>query len=205
MSPQRLLLFVLVALPPLFAPMTTRGATPSEIKSFLDDEANGVTDDGLLPETAQAVAAARYIVQNWRQMLTDIEQVAPDARRQNLIVVGAEFLPPREYVEFVTAVCALKESSRVTLSPIKTIAAARMFKDGFLAFNYDKPEVTPVLTKLETLLKNDDSRNWTDYFAAIRSGQAKQTIVTERTRDGDLLPESINDGPSDAYRKLVGP
>jgi hypothetical protein len=178
---------------------------PADVKTFLDDPANSVTEDGLLPETPQALAAARYFVTNWREMPSQIVQIAPDTRRQRLILVSAEFLPPRDYLAFVSEVLALGDSSKIATTSVAGIASAGMFKDGFLAFNYDKPEVASVIQRLESILVADDRSRWTDFFAAIKNGQNKQRIVAQRTRDDDPLPESIDAGPSDFYRQLMSP
>ena len=179
-------------------------AMPTDIKSFLDDKTNSLNEDGFLPETPpQMLSFARYVVGNWQQLLTTIGTDAPDVRRQNLIVVAAEFLPPHDYVSFVSGICDLNASGKIKLGTFKTILNAKMFKNGFLAFNYDKPEVAAVITKLETILQAGEPGKWTDCFSGIKSGTAKQAVVAERTRDNEPLPEAIDAG-GEAYRQLMG-
>jgi hypothetical protein len=47
----------------------------------------------------------------------------------------------------------LKSASKIDLTAIKTMANATMFQAGFLAFNYNGPDVEAVINKLEAILK----------------------------------------------------
>jgi hypothetical protein len=175
-------------------------ATPHEVLAFLNDPTNNVNDEGLLPEKPpQVLDFARYIVNNWHQVESDFLILAPDPRRQALIVVAAEFLRPHEYVQFVDGICSKAETGRVSVSTILAITRASMSKSGFWAFNFDNAEVSKVVGELEAILQRRDPGTWTQFFQAIESGRAKQAIVLERQHDGEALPESFGAERSGAY------
>lgn len=180
-------------------------ALPPEVAGFLADTKHDLTEDGFLPEKpVEVLAFARYVAGNWQSVLTAFDQLAPDTRRQKLVVVAAEFLPPLDYVAFIGGIADLKASGKVTLETIKMIATAKTFKDGFLAFNYDKPAVAAVINKLEAILEASEPGQWTDYFGNIKAGTTLQSVVAERSRDGEPMPEALDAGPSAAYRQLMG-
>ncbi len=180
-------------------------AVPPETINFLSNTENKVSEDGILPdEDLDVLPCARYVVANWQSVLTSFAQLAPDTRRQRLVVVAAEFLPPRDYVSFVSGIADLQTTGNATLQTIKTVAIAKMFKNGFLAYNFDKPEVVGLIAKLETILQAGEPGTWTAFFTAMKAGTLKQAIVAERTRDGNPMPEALADGPSEAYRQLMG-
>src|SRR5207302_6838112 len=86
-------------------------AIPPTVSDYLSNENNTVTEDGLLPthqmgpDSQAASEFIKYVINHWKQILASIDQIAPDARRQCLIVVAAESLPPSDYLQFVNAVC----------------------------------------------------------------------------------------------------
>ena len=177
---------------------------PQEVERFLEDKNNTLSEDGLLPETPpQVLDFARFVVGNWTQVGASFLTLAPDARRQQLIVTAAEFLPPQSYVTFIGKICDLNASGKVTLDTIKTIATAKMFKNGFLAYNYNQTAVAAAITKLEGILAAAEPGKWTGFFADMKSGTAKQAVVTERTKDGEPMPELYNAGPSIQYKQLM--
>ncbi len=180
-------------------------AIPHELKSFLDDEINAVTEDGFLPSRMPASSDfARSVVMNWPEVLNSVESLAPDLRRQALVVVAAEFLPPKDYVQFVNRISDLKTSSRISIEALHFVLWARMTKDGFLAFNYDQPDVAAAISKLERHVMANAPNDWRDYFADIKSGKMKQRLIEKRNREGDKLPESMSVVESEPYRRLTG-
>ena len=195
-------LYILPAL--LFLHSMSFGETmPAAAKTYLDDKSNIISEDGLPSDAPQGRAFGRYGVGNWRDVLRDFAQLAPDTRRQSLIVVAEEFLPPQDYVAFVSGICDLKAAGKVTIDTVRMVATAKMLKSDFLAFNYDKPAVTAVIARLEAILQAGEPGKWTAFFAGIKAGTTKQAVVAERTADGEPMPEALEAGPSSAYQQLM--
>jgi hypothetical protein len=180
-------------------------ALPPELTSFLSSETNSVTEDGFLPSRMPAsMDFARAVVANWQEVLNSIETLAPDLRRQALIVVAAEFLPPKDYVQFVNRVSDLKPAGQVTVEALHFVLWARMAKDGFLAFNHDQSNVANAISKLERNVMANAPNDWRDFFSDLKSGKMKLRVVAKRTREGDKLPESMSVVESEPYRRLMG-
>lgn len=180
-------------------------AIPPELESFLDGENNSVTEDGFLPSRMPAsMDFARSVVMNWQEVLNSMESLAPDLRRQALVVVSAEFLPPKDYVQFVSRISDLKASNQISVEALHFVLWARMAKDGFLAFNYDQPDVAAAISKLESAVMTNAPNDWRDFFADLKSGKMKQRVIERRNREGDKLPESMSVTESEQYRRLIG-
>jgi hypothetical protein len=185
--------------------LSQANALPPELTLFLADERNAVTEDGFLPSRMPAsLDFARAVVANWKDVLINSRTVAPDLRRQALIIVAAEFLPPKDYVAFVNSVGAPNSPSHVSDEAVRFVLWARMAKAGFLAFNYDHPDVAGVIATLERRLMASAPNDWRDFFLDLKSGTMKQRLVDRRVREGDKLPESISVRVSEPYRRLMG-
>lgn len=183
----------------------SHAAPPATATTFLNNSAVNVDTTGWLPETpAEGLDFARYVATNWQEVLSTFNTLAPDARRQKLIVVAAEFLPPHGYVSFVNGICNLRTQGKATYDIFPLIASAGMVKSDFLAYNYDQADVKALISKLQTVIQASEPGKWTSYFNGITSGNAKAIIISQNTPSGAGLPESYNAGPSDAYNQLVG-
>lgn len=185
--------------------LSTAYAIPPELKSFLENEKNSVTEDGFLPSRMPAsMDFARSVVMNWREVLNSTETLVPDLRRQALFVVAAEFLPPKEYVQLVDQIGDLKASDHISIEALHFVLWARMAKNGFLAFNYDHPDVASAISKLEKHVMMNEPNDWRDFFSDLKSGKMKQHLIEKRNREGDKLPELMSVIESEPYRRLVG-
>jgi hypothetical protein len=180
---------------------------PNEIEAFLHDPNNVVSEDGHLPlSPGVGLEFVRYTLRHWQAILPKIGEIAPDSRRQALLIVAAEFLPPREYVEFVSKVCDLSLQGRIDPQAINYIFWARLAKSGFLIYNYDKPEVDLILQKLQRIATKNPSiiDADTNYFQDLKSGRLKESTVQYRTLQGGDTPESFDSSNSSYYWKLMG-
>jgi len=174
-----------------------------EAKAFLADEQVKVLEPGIpLGRTPQNLAFLRFVAENWQQALSLLEGNAPDLRRQYLIVVAAEYLPPQDYVRFRNGVCDLMESGKLKM-PGWTFYCGSFIKQGFLAYNYDQPEVAALINRIETICKAQEPGQWDKYFSEVKSGEAKKNLMKDLTSDGDPMPETYQDNSKDALRKLV--
>lgn len=180
-------------------------AVSSSIATYLNDESHRITEDGMLPSRMpDSLDFAREVTANWKQILNELPTIAPDPRRQSLLVVAAEFLPPKDYVAFVDALCGLRSQNKLTPEGLRRVLWAEMPKAGFLAFNFDQPEVSSVVAKLEALITRDFPNDWRDFFAELKSGKMKEHVIERRNREGGRLPESLASTESEPYQQLMG-
>ena len=178
---------------------------PPNIGTYLRDTKNAVTEDRFLPlmfpETADFI---RSVTANWRAVLESTPQIAPECWQQSAIVVAGEFLPPPEYLAFVNSLCDLREQGHLTSDTLSSVLWASMAKSGFLAYNYDHPDVVPVIGRLETLMLKDHPTGWNEFFVALKSGELKGQIIERRKRDGDPMPEKVSNYDKTPYLQLAG-
>jgi hypothetical protein len=186
---------VVVALLYIAAVESGKALSP-EITSFLNDEENGVTEDGMLSNRPETSDFVRAVVADWQHTLQELPNIAPDTRRQSLLIVAGEFLPPKAYVVFVDTLCELRSKGLLTPEALQFVGWAGLEKRGFLAFNYHHSEVAAIVTKLEAQIMRDFPGEWGLYFAELKSGKMKEHIIERAEREGGSLPE-LYEGKSD--------
>ena len=167
---------------------------PPEIASFLANEKNGVTDDGLVaPSAKDSRNFVQYVCEHWKPILGDFSKIAPDSRRQYLIVASSESLSPSDYVDFLNTLCDLVVSRGIPQFNIDSIADGDTQKHGFLACNYDNPRVAAVIRKLEALsiAKRPNDPEEKEFFAQMKSGKMKQDLVKHWQHVGERMPERL--------------
>jgi len=180
-------------------------AMPSLITKYLNDENHRITEDGMLPsKMPDSMDFAREVTANWKLILNELPTIAPDPRRQSLLVVASEFLPPKDYVAFVDALCELRSKNQLTPEGLRRVLWAEMPKAGFLAFNFDQPEVSATVAKLEALVNRDFPNEWHDFFKELKSGKMKEHVIERSNREGGRLPELFATSESEPYRQLMG-
>jgi len=180
-------------------------AVPPIISAYLEEENHRVTEDGMLPyEMPGSMDFVREVTANWKQILNELPNIAPDPRRQSLLIVAAEFLPPKDYVAFVDGLCALRSRGQLTPDGLLCVLWAKMLKDDFLAYNYDQPEVSMVVAKLEVLVDKDYPNEGNNFFAKLKSGEMKARLIERRAREGEKLPEPVVNYDETPYRQLMG-
>lgn len=96
-------------------------ALPPNVPAFLMDEENSISAEGYLPDRPGISEFVRSFAANWREVLDEFPVIAPDYRRQLLIVVAAEFLPPPEYVEFLNTLCDLRADGKVDAKILRSV------------------------------------------------------------------------------------
>ena len=174
-----------------------------EAKAFLEDEKKSVGESGMPPRrTPQDLAFHRFVAEDWKRALTLLENDAPDLRRQNLIVVVAEVLPAQDYVQFLNGVCALVESGKLQMSGCCFLWGS-FLKNGFLAYNYDQPEVATVIDRIEAIYKVHEPGKLESYFSEIKSGETKKFVIRDCTNYGEPMPETYKSNSTEAYRRLM--
>jgi len=174
-----------------------------EVKAFLADERKQVIEPGTAPfQTSQDIAFSLYLADNWQRALTLLENDAPNRRQQNLIVVAAEAMPAQDYVRFLNGVCGFIESGKLEL-PGWSFGFGSDLKEGFLAYNYDQPEVVALINRLEAIYKAKEPGKWDEYLSSIKSGDGKKNLVEALTSYGDPMPETYKANSKEVYHNLV--
>jgi hypothetical protein len=169
-------------------------ALPPDISSFLSNESIGVTDDGLVAPSAQGSRVfVRYVCDHWRAILEDFAMIAPDTRRQYLIIASAESLPPSDYVDFLNTLCDLRVNGKIAQFDTDSIIDGQQQKHGFLACNYDNPRVAAVIRKIEalTIAKRPNNNDDNEYFTQLKSGKMKQDLLKHLQHVGERIPEVL--------------
>lgn len=175
-----------------------------EAKAFLTNKKKSVMEDGVPPgRTSQDLAFQIFVAENWKQALTLLETGSLDRRQRDLIVVVAEVLPAQDYVQFLNGVCDLIESEKLKEMPDWNFGFGSYIKDGFLDYNYDHPEVAALINRLEALYKIHKPEQWESCFSGLKSGEAKKSLVKERTMYGDPMPETYKANSKIVYKALV--
>ncbi len=177
---------------------------PPKITAYLRNENNAVTEDGLLPfSNPETAAFADYVLSNWRGILSNFDEIAPNAREQCLIVASTEPLPATDYVQFVDGLCDLRLAEKTTPQAVWTVLWAGMNKKGFLAYNYDRPEVSAAIDKLQVIMLKENPSQWAEFFKEMKSGQLKQNAIQEMKRNGDEMPETYDNTKKASYNSML--
>lgn len=180
-------------------------ALPPNIETYLRDEQHSVTEDNFLPSRLPGdLDFVRSVTANWREVLQAAPTLAPDGRQQSLLVVAGEFLPPKEYLNFIGVLCDLRSQNRLAPESLRFILWASMAKSGFLAYNFDHPDVIAAVARLKKQIDLDYPNDWKDFFDDLKSGKMKARLIERRTRDGDKMPENVETYDETTYHQLQG-
>lgn len=177
---------------------------PPNISTFLKDEQNSISEEGFLPNRTASTEFVRSITANWQEVLDNVLLIAPDIRRQSLIIVAAEFLPPPEYVKFLHSVCDLRAQGKLNRDSLQYVWTARMVKSGFLCYNYDEPEIISIVNRIESHMTKDFPNELEEAFAACKSGEAKSQLIAWRAHEGEPTPELFVGYDKSPYLRMNG-
>jgi hypothetical protein len=190
--------------------MADTAVLPPDVASFLANEQNGVSDEGTIESGSNSSGEfVRYVRGNWRYILANLSAIAPDLRRQCLIMAAAESLPPSDYLDFLNTLCDSVASDKTSQFEVDSIQDGDAQKEGFLAYNYDNPRVALVIRKIQGLeiAKRPNDADTRKYFAEMESGELKENAVQEwRDGDGDLperYPASVAERFAFAFAPFV--
>jgi hypothetical protein len=162
---------------------------PSNIQTYLQTAT--VTEFGFPSGTEQQrTDFTTWLTANWSAVLADIETVAPDERRQKVIVAGAESLPGTNYVSFLSGFLDKYEAGKAK----KAVAIEAMSpggkKYGFLAFNYQHPTVQALCLRAKALFPSDAALQtlMTDTLSGEQGKQAGAALAMENRPEPEILP-----------------
>ena len=176
---------------------TALATVPATITDYLAEPKNIALESGFLPaETTEAASFIIGTVGHWEEIVGDLKTYAPDARRQTLVAIAAESLPPSDYLRFINKVCskADKADGNVTNQFLHAILSAAMVKRGFLGYRYQDTKVASSLNNLKNSLHARKIDKWDQFFTSVFDGSVKAAITAEHVRDDIDLPEEV-DGP----------
>ncbi len=196
----------LIAINFLIIPELALAKIPDVVTDYLRNERHRVSEDGVIhsQQSPGTLDFVRGVVQNWREIVDDLPSVAGDGRKQSLIIVAGEYLPPQEYVDFVDSLCERREQGKLVPEALCAVLWADMAKGDFLSYNYDNPRVGAVIDKIEDIVTRDFPNEWNEYFTALKSGKLKVEAINRRKADNRAMPESYAENNLENYQKLVG-
>jgi hypothetical protein len=162
---------------------------PPNIQTYLQTAT--VTEFGFPSGTEQQrTEFTTWLTANWSAVLSDIETVAPDERKQKVIVAGAESLPGTNYVSFLSGFLDKYEAGKVK----KVVGIEAMSpggkKYGFLAFNYKHPTVKTLCNRAKALFPSDAALQalMTETLSGEQGKQAGAALAMENRPEPEILP-----------------
>lgn len=162
---------------------------PPPISDYLQSQS--ISEDGVLPKLAtDGKVFVEYIVANKDAIMTDFIQVAPDSRRQLVVLTALEFSPPQSYVAVLNQILDLRQSGALNSGAVGFAFRARMVKFGFISHNYQHPQIQSLIQRAQALNANDSKL--LQYLAAISNGTQRtsdaQYIVMNELAEPETLP-----------------
>lgn len=162
---------------------------PPNIQTYLQTAI--VTELGFPSGTEQQrTEFTSWLTANWFAVLTDIETVAPDERRQRVVVAGAESLTGTNYVSFLSGVLDKYEAGKVKKAVAIDAMSPGGKKYGFLAFNSQHPTVQALCNRAKTLFPSDAALQtlMTDTLSGVQGKQAGAALAMENRPEPEILP-----------------
>ena len=175
------------------------------LEEMLANQDIRVAEDGVLgPDSQVCIDFVRAVVSQREMILSQLAVLAPDAPRQCKLIAASEFMTPHDYIAFLNGVCDASNSFVVTEQALARMLVPRMAKHGFLAVNYDQPQVRSVIDKLEVLANKVSKTRLKRFFTELKSGQMKEHVLARCAREGLPTPESFSSNTSEANRLAMG-
>lgn len=159
------------------------------IQTYL--ETATVTEFGYPSGTEQQrTEFTNWLTANWSAVLAEIDTVAPDERRQRVIVAGAEFLSGTNYVSFLSGLLDKYEVGKVKKAVAIDALSPGGKKYGFLAFNYQHPTVQTLCNRAKTLFPSDAELQslMDDILSGEQGKQAGAALAMENRPEPEILP-----------------
>lgn len=160
-----------------------------EISTYIQEAS--VTEFGTLTGTSEQVTAfLGFMETNWNIVLNEIDVVAPDERRQLLLITAAESLDPSDYLAFLSTLLDKYQAGKVQ----KNVALAAMSpgakKYCFFAFNYQHPSVQALCERVKTIFPDNSEMQelMTDTLSGDQRKQAGAALASENRPEPETLP-----------------
>lgn len=139
-----------------------------------------------------------YMRGNWETVLSNIETVAPTDVNEMVLIRAAESLEAREYLMFLKRVYDLRISNRISDKVFRSAIGPSHYKEGFLALNYQNPEVREFVENLRAWTPAESQGGLDDILSGKRKRDLEQRWKAEKTGkvDGNLLLPPRTPGPA---------
>lgn len=162
---------------------------PSNIQTYLQTAT--VTEFGFPSgNEQQRTEFTIWLTTNWASVLDEIDVVAPDERRQRVVVAGSEFLSGVNYLTFLSGLLDKYELGKVKKAAATTALSAGGRKIGFLAFNYQHPTVQALCNRAKTLFPSDAELQslMNDILSGEQRKQDGGWLFMENRPEPEILP-----------------
>lgn len=162
---------------------------PPNIQTYLQKAT--VTEVGFPSGTEQQrTEFTTWLTANWSAVLSDIETVAPDERRQKVVVAGAEFLSSTDYVSFLSGWLDKYQAGKVTKAAAIGAILADGKKSGFLAFNYQHQTVINLCNQVKSIFTNEAAvqGSMNEVLSGAQKRQAALAAFNEGRPEPEILP-----------------
>jgi len=162
---------------------------PSNIQTYLQTAT--VTEVGFPSGTEQQrTEFTTWLTANWSAVLSDIDVVAPDERRQKVIVAGAESIPGTNYVSFLSGWLDKYQAGKVTKSAAIGAILADGKKSGFLTFNYQHQTVINLCNRVKSIFTNESAvqESMNEILSGAQKRQAALAAFNEGRPEPEILP-----------------
>ncbi|GAA5150167.1 hypothetical protein GCM10023213_48780 [Prosthecobacter algae] len=159
-----------------------------EITAYLSS--GSVTEFGTLTGTsAQVTGFTDFVKGNWNAILNDLDTVAPDERRQRLLICAAESLSPSDYMDFLALLLDKHQENKVKKAVAIAALSPAARKYGFLAFNDQHPQVRALCERAKTIFA--DVADLQDLMNETLSGEQRKQIGAALASENRAQPEIL--------------
>jgi hypothetical protein len=121
-------------------------AVPSDIQKCLDRCSVAENNSFTGPRECVPIVLS-YLRENWRDVIDQIESVAPGLERQRVIYRAADHLPDDEFIEFLDAVTSKAAKREISYDSFKASYEFSAYKHDFLVRKAEEPKVRAYLAK----------------------------------------------------------
>jgi hypothetical protein len=143
---------------------------PKPVQDYLKNAIIG--EDNSLPSMQGALWVFQdYLKKNWKDVLNNIQTIAPTDNEKCKIVLGCEALPDDEYLGFLQKIEQLFAQHRIDMTVVETALAPSEARSGFLADNWKNPAVKSLMEQFRILIPAGHYLK--SYPDKVLSGKAK--------------------------------
>jgi hypothetical protein len=145
---------------------------PSNIKECL--EKSEITEDNMLngPFDCRKVLMD-YMLRNWRDVILNLESIAPDDRKKSVIMRACESLPADEYMDFLEKCRDDFYLGKLNSNVFENALRTSRYKHGFYAINYQNPRMRSFIESVKNYSPDKSKDDWRNGWSDILSGKAK--------------------------------
>jgi hypothetical protein len=138
----------------------------------------------------QVTDFTNFVKTNWSAILTEIDTVAPDERRQKLVMAAAEWCSGVNYVSFLSGLLDKYQANKVKKSVAIDAMSPGLKKIGFLSYDYQHPTVAALCQRAKTLFADNAELQslMTDVLSGAQRKQDGAVIAMDSLAQPEILP-----------------